>query len=669
MKKKISLTFDSMWVLSKKDDEKLPVEMLAEVVKAELQARVLYASPTDCEFVIASEGKPDDVLRRMICEMIKTLFSLKDLNVIVECAVSDYKPKEEKSDSAEDLLVLPDSDPYNLEADFTVEGTLKKIHALVGAEEFKALAEEYVKVAPGLLKHKTVETLTHQAYLFAINDGDGLSTYLELFAQLLSNLNLFDFKPNAPVAEVKLRLPKTRDVSSPFEQVYRYLSHSSRRGGILLSIDISEWMTKLGEKEFRDFLAELDDKMGECIIVFRVPFLEKKTLNGLKRTLADVLMVRDVSFVPFDRDELTLCAKNKLEEYGFTIQEDALNVFHARIIEEKNDGRFYGINTLNNVIREMIYKKQLDNALRGIDDCIIKKDEILSLSASYDEQMKTGEELLGELVGVEAIRSKIDEIICQIEACSKYPKLGSPCIHMRFVGNPGTGKTTVARAVGKILKEKGILRNGFFFEYSGRDFCGEFIGSTAPKTAAICRDAYGSVLFIDEAYSLYRNQRSDSPDYGREAIDTLLAEMENHRSDLVIIMAGYPEEMAVLMRSNPGLESRMPYVIEFPNYTRGQLYQIYMAMVNKNFTFTEGFDTAAKAFFDNLPDELIGSKEFSNARFVRNLYERTWGKAFMRAQLNKVDPTVLTKQDFLAASCEKEFGKMMKKPNRTLGFV
>ncbi|MBR4288693.1 MAG: hypothetical protein IKT50_04575, partial [Clostridia bacterium] len=133
--------------------------------------------------------------------------------------------------------------------------------------------------------------------------------------------------------------------------------------------------------------------------------------------------------------------------------------------------------------------------------------------------------------------------------------------------------------------------------------------------------------------------------------------------------AGYPDEMATLMKANAGLESRMPYVIEFPNYTREQLFEIFMRMVQKTFTYQEGFDAVAKEYFDSLPEEWISSKEFSNARFVRNLFERTWGKAMLRAQLNKEEPSVLTKQDFLLASAEKEFKKIMVKPNRSLGFI
>jgi len=348
--------------------------------------------------------------------------------------------------------------------------------------------------------------------------------------------------------------------------------------------------------------------------------------------------------------------------------QDAWEIFNLRIAEEKSDGRFYGINTVNKVIREMLYCKQLSNAANGTDDTEIKKSDILDLVASYDDMEKSGEQMLQELIGMDSVKTRLLEIVAQIEMSLKDPKLDQPCAHMRFVGNPGTGKTTVARILGKILKERNVLRNGSFFEYAGRDFCAGYVGQTAPLTAAMCRDAYGSVMFIDEAYSLYRDGSSGA-DYGKEAIDTLIAQMENHRSDLVVIMAGYTDEMQVLMHANPGLASRMPYIIEFPNYNRSELAEIFMKMTNKRFTCEEGFSEAVAEYFNNLPDEVLCAKDFSNARFVRNLFERTWAKAVLRAQMNKTDATALTVEDFRLASAEKEFKKIMVKQKRNLGFI
>ena len=183
----------------------------------------------------------------------------------------------------------------------------------------------------------------------------------------------------------------------------------------------------------------------------------------------------------------------------------------------------------------------------------------------------------------------------------------------------------------------------------------------------MCRDAYGSVLFIDEAYSLYRGDGNDR-DFGREALDTLIAEMENHRTDLVVIMAGYTDDMDRLMQGNAGLASRMPYVIEFPNFTREELYDIFVSMLNRQFKYDAAILPAVKEYFMNLPDEVISAKEFSNARFVRNLFERTWAKASMRCQLAKIDEIALTKDDFDRSTADKEFTFIMQKKNK-IGFL
>ena len=207
-----------------------------------------------------------------------------------------------------------------------------------------------------------------------------------------------------------------------------------------------------------------------------------------------------------------------------------------------------------------------------------------------------------------------------------------------------------------------MLRVGGFFEYSGRDFVGKYIGETAPKVTNMCRDAYGSVLFIDEAYSLCTDTSSDSKDYGREALATLIAEMENHRDDFVVIMAGYTDEIEHMMKGNVGLASRVPFTIDFPNFTREQLYQIFVKMIGDKLAYDEDMLVEVKAYFDGLTDEFINAKEFSNARFVRNLFERTYGKAALRCQLSGETDLRLTVEDFKRASSDKEF-KTMKALN------
>ncbi|MBP5155662.1 MAG: AAA family ATPase [Clostridia bacterium] len=284
-----------------------------------------------------------------------------------------------------------------------------------------------------------------------------------------------------------------------------------------------------------------------------------------------------------------------------------------------------------------------------------------------NSSLKSGYDELNELIGMEQIADRVREIVAQVKLALKNDRLEKPCIHMRFLGHPGTGKTTVARIIGRIFREEGILRKGAFLEYSARQLCAEYVGQTAVRTASICRDAYGSVLFIDEAYALYQSDYQYN-DYGKEALTTLISEMENHRDDMLVIMAGYTDDMETLMRGNAGLRSRVPYAISFPNYTKTQLYEIFMLMVRKHFDYTDEFEQVAKDYFESLSDEYIASKEFANARFVRNLYERTWSKGALRAALNGSERFALTKKDLLAASAEKEFSEKLTKEKAKIGF-
>lgn len=668
MKLKLSLNLDTMWVLDHRDDDVLPMSNFIHFLTQEFKVtKIVDEGLIGCEIIVETVDDAISIKDKCWRFMTET-YNVKPSDNIVEMNIDEVAEAEAESVSEEKAVVkneerveTTDSDK---KGDDEADGltAIEKIHALVGAEEFKKMADEVFKVAPLIKKHNSFPSFLQQHYLFSINNGNGLSTYLSLFSELLSELGLFNCEK---VIEEKVDMSNT-----PFSRVKSLLSKSKiHTKGKIISIDISDWMTKITEKDFRDFLSDVDDAMGDSIVVFRVPFVEKDVLNDIKKGINDILLVRDISFVPFNNDELKQYASQLISEMGFVAENDIWPVFDAKIADEKNDGRFYGLNTVKKIIREMIYHKHINNVYNDVDDNVIKKNEILSLATLYEDD-KNAYEMLDDMVGMEILTEKVKEIVAQIEASLKNPKLKQPCIHMRFVGNPGTGKTTVARVVGKVLKEKGILRNGSFFEHSGRDFCGRYVGETAPKTAAMCRDAYGSVLFIDEAYTLYRGDGNVSTaDYGVEAIDTLIAEMENHRSDLVVIMAGYPDQMASLMQANPGLESRMPYVIEFPNYSRSELGEIYIRLAKSAFTFDEDFEKAVREYFESLPNEVIYAKDFSNARFVRNLFERTWGKAIMRSQLTKDESMVLTKEDFVVASSEKEFAKIMKKRNRTLGFI
>ena len=660
MKKKLIVELDGRWVLSHREDESLPIAAIESELKA-LDVFECDESSLTSLFILFDESKIGaEEAKSKIESVFLSKYPQENIGKILSIQIEDYEENSEGPDLEEDEEDAKEEEPKRKEQ---TADALHKINSLVGASEFKSLAKEITDIAAEIKRTGTYEVFLNQCYLFSIGDGRGLTTYLTLMAQLISELGLCRTSAGS-VRETKL--DSFCDGTEPFEDAMRALGNGDKKSVKLLCIDISEWMDNTDNRFFKQFLRVVEKHSEEFIVVFRVPFVDKDVLERIRFSLNDLLNVRTLSFPPLNRNEIKEFAECELNRFKFSLTKTAWDCFFERISEEKSDGKFYGINTIKKVVKELVYCKQLQNARTMKTSAVIGKNEAKKICGGTDDSNLSGFEMLSKLVGSESIKKRIEEIIAQIDLSLKDSSVERPCIHMRFVGNPGTGKTTVARIIGKILKEKGVLRIGNFYEYAGRDFCGRYVGETAPKTASICRDAYGSVLFIDEAYSLYRGD--DNPrDYGREALDTLIAEMENHRNDFVVIMAGYTDDMDKLMAGNMGLASRMPYTIEFPNFTREQLYEIFESMVKARFKYDKQLLDVANEYFNNLPDEIIQAKEFSNARFVRNLFERTWAKAAMRCQLNGRQNIVLTKDDFEHASADKEFAVKATKKTR-IGF-
>jgi len=231
------------------------------------------------------------------------------------------------------------------------------------------------------------------------------------------------------------------------------------------------------------------------------------------------------------------------------------------------------------------------------------------------------DELDRELIGLVPVKTRIREIaaLLLIERLRKHMELAveSPTLHMSFTGNPGTGKTTVALRVANILHKLGFVRRGQVISVTRDDLVGQYIGHTAPKTKEILKKAMGGVLFIDEAYYLYRpdNER----DYGQEAIEILLQIMESQREDLVVILAGYRDRMDRFFASNPGFRSRIAHHIDFPDYSEDELLAIAELMLRKmNYKFT----SAAREAFVRYVSLRKTQPLFSNARSIRNALDR-----------------------------------------------
>ena len=259
-----------------------------------------------------------------------------------------------------------------------------------------------------------------------------------------------------------------------------------------------------------------------------------------------------------------------------------------------------------------------------------------------------------ELVGLANVKRRVREIaaLLLVDRARRQFGLASsrPTLHMSFTGGPGTGKTTVALRMAQMLHAMGYIRTPKVHVVTRDDLVGQFIGHTAPKTKAAIAKAAGGVLFIDEAYYLFRPE--NERDYGQEVIEILLGEMENERASMVVIFAGYPDRMDTFFSANPGLSSRVPHHIEFEDYTHDELVRIAELMVaGEDFRFDE---SGRRAFSEYL-ELRMRQPRFSNARSVRNAIERCrlrQAKRLVELQrpLTKTDLITLTEQDVYGSS-------------------
>jgi probable Rubsico expression protein CbbX len=239
------------------------------------------------------------------------------------------------------------------------------------------------------------------------------------------------------------------------------------------------------------------------------------------------------------------------------------------------------------------------------------------------------DQLEDELVGLAPVKSRIREVAALLLVDKLRKDLGlvseTPTLHMSFTGNPGTGKTTVALRMADILNRLGYIRSNHLVTVTRDDLVGQYIGHTAPKTKEVLKKAMGGVLFIDEAYYLYRPE--NERDYGQEAVEILLQVMENRREDLVVIVAGYADRMNRFFASNPGFRSRIAHHIEFPDYTPDELSEIGKLMLSQQ---SYRFSDAAERAFREYIAERMRQPHFANARSIRNALDRARLRQAMR---------------------------------------
>ena len=326
------------------------------------------------------------------------------------------------------------------------------------------------------------------------------------------------------------------------------------------------------------------------------------------------------------------------------------------IIKKIADNSYYKVQSklINILVKSKINKTEnIDQLLQ--DNTVQKEDKKVNKNTGIKE--------LENLIGLEETKEQIKKIINYIKICKDKNKI--PMLHMVFNGNPGTGKTTVARIIGKIFSEEKILSDKKkFVEAQRNDLIGEYVGQTAPKTQRVIDEALGGVLFIDEAYSIASYISDEAGrDYGAECIATLLKGMEDHRDEVCVILAGYTDEMERMLNVNPGFESRIQFVINFPDYTAEELYMIFKGLCKK-----EDYKIASniKKYLVKYFEIAKKSKNFSNARFVRSLFEKIKIEQANRVIKEKENRNLIKLEDVLNVLDKTKIKKV--KTKQKIGF-
>ena len=380
-------------------------------------------------------------------------------------------------------------------------------------------------------------------------------------------------------------------------------------GGVVVissNMEIDETNCYSREQEVLEMICQVCKLANrEITFIFQLYSLKNGQLNYIKNNLSDMsfVEVQDTSL----RDEM---ARNFLEKLAkkYKIQETQ-SLF--KLIEPQKSYKAFEL--------ENIFKNWQKNYMQTVQfpqySMFVKEEKIVEKEVSVND----GYHELNNLIGQENIKKIVTDFI-------NYAKLQQVCKsenmkvmqfsrHMCFVGNPGTAKTTVARIIAKIMKEEGLLSNGRLIEVGRADIVSKFVGGTAPKVKELFKKAYGNVLFIDEAYSL-----CDGRDrlFGDEAINAIVQEMENNRENLVVIFAGYKDEMQRFLDRNSGLRSRIAFEVEFPDYSEDELIKIAEFHAKKMDIDISQCEEKIREIISLNKDD----KNFGNGRFVRNILEK-----------------------------------------------
>lgn len=520
----------------------------------------------------------------------------------------------------------------------------KKLNSLIGLAGIK---ESIKKIKAYALSNKDSDALNLHMCFYG-NPGTGKTEVARIIAGILYENKIL---PTKKVIEV--------DRS---DLVGEYLGETPQKtvdvidsamGGVLFideaySLAPKDVKFDYGHEAVAALIKAMEDRRGKFCVI----------LAGYKNQMLDMISTNpgfksriqfQLDFPNYSREEMKSIAALMLVSKKYTANDAAIQKMLDITDVKRREPNFANAREIRNIIDGVIMCQNLrtlgtENTEIGITDVnkYIEDNNINLPLGSVSNKILTAEEELEQLVGLDSVK----RMVKKIKAYAKRNKNEADFnLHMCFYGNPGTGKTEVARILSSILYDAGVLAEAKLIETDAHGLIGKVVGETAPKTQEKISDAMGGVLFIDEAYGLTNSATNQS--YGEEAIEVLLKNMEDYRGKFCTILAGYKKEMKDMLDSNPGFESRIQFTLDFPDYTREELGQIATKfLAKKKYTI----DTSALELLLDVAEYYRNCDNFANARTVRNILDQVIMNQNLRTEDDEDDGTIILSdvEDFIA---------------------
>lgn len=598
-------------------------EQLGEMLKVFWRGiDILYTVPyakKKYEYIIDEQILSETDYSNLICKTYKD--NIIDINQLIE---DDNLLASYNENELVDLYnIMIELDEYNV-LDINKNNIInvgeaeKQLNKLIGLSPIK---QSIQKIKAYAFANKGSKDLNLHMCFYG-NPGTGKTEVARIIAGILYENKIL---PTKNVVEVSREdLVAAYVGQTPIKTMMKI---DQAMGGVLFideaySLAIQESPGDYGHEAIATLIKAMEDRRGKfCVILagYKNPMIKLLDTNpGFKSRIQF-----ELDFPNYSREELGQIAKLMLDKKSYLAEQPVMNRMLDIADVRRKDPNFANAREIRNILDQVIMCQNLrvlnreEKELGIVDVNKYIKDANIPLPIDKDTQVKkilTGEEELDQLIGLKSIKKTIRKIKAYAKRNKDNANLN---LHMCFYGNPGTGKTEVARILSRILYDAGVLSEAKVIETDAFGLIGKYVGETGPKTKAKIEEAMGGVLFIDEAYALVASR--DNSNYGDEAIAVLLKEMEDRRGKFCTILAGYKNEMQNLIAKNPGFDSRLQFKLDFPDYTREELSDIALMMAKKQ-GYTIDEDALSRIL--DITDFERDKPNYANARNVRNILDQ-----------------------------------------------